>query len=338
MSRCKHVRTLCAGVLSLGIADGTAVAADIAYKAPPPKPVFDQLDVHGFFDLTFSNDYMTPRGLLVTRTGLTTQALMGLSLDLYKNNGGFISNISVDFGTWNDLWSKQNDIHVGSWNEFDWWVGASAKIANYWTLGVHYWEFLPPASDLPTSFPSTERNVEVALAYSDAWTGWAVTFNPYAKFWFHTSGPSNVVLGDHSGTYDVELGMVPTIDLRKYWGLPVTLTAPTWVTVGPTGFWNRNDGTTNVCGALSNQPCGLSNGGVFATGLTGRTPLDFMIPKRLGNWYVKYGFQYYHIINDALQAAQQFTSAASGISTVNGTFPQTHRDVVAGFGGVGFTF
>ena len=99
---------------------------------------------------------------------------------------------------------------------------------------MHYWEFLPPASDLPTSFPSTERNVEVALAYSDAWTGWAVTFNPYAKFWFHTSGPSNVVLGERSGTYDVELGLVPTGDLKKYWGLPITLTAPTWVTVGPT--------------------------------------------------------------------------------------------------------
>ena len=347
MSRCKHVRTLCAGVLSLGLADGAAVAADLTYKAPPPKPVFDQLDVHGFFDLTFSNDYMTPRGLLVTRTGLTTQALMGLSLDVYKNQGAFLSSISVDFGTWNDLWSKQDSPSVGSWNEMDWWVGANAKFANYWTFGVHYWEFLPPAHGLPTTFPSTERNVEFALSYNDSWTGWAVTFNPYAKLWYHTSGPSNVVLGEHNDIYDVEIGMVPTIDLRKYWGLPVTLTAPTWVTVGPTGFWNRNDGTTtftsagvptNVCGALSNQPCALSNGGVFATGLTGRTPLDAWIPKRLGNWYVKYGFQYYHIINDALLAAQQFTAGASGISTVNGTFPEARRDVLAGFGGIGFTF
>ena len=167
MSRCKHVRTLCAGVLSLGLADGAAVAADLTYKAPPPKPVFDQLDVHGFFDLTFSNDYMTPRGLLVTRTGLTTQALMGLSLDIYKNQGAFLSSISVDFGTWNDLWSKQDLPSVGSWNEMDWWVGANAKFANYWTFGVHYWEFLPPAHGLPTTFPSTERNVEFALSYND---------------------------------------------------------------------------------------------------------------------------------------------------------------------------
>jgi hypothetical protein len=53
---------------------------------------------------------------------------------------------------------------------------------------------------------------------------------------------------------------------------------------------------------------------------------------------VKYGFQYYHIINDALLAAQELTAGASGISTVNGTFPQAQRDVFVGFGGIGFTF
>ena len=91
-------RTLFAGTLCLGLACGVADAADVAVKAPPPAPVpvFDQLDVHGIFDLTFANDYITPRGLLVTRAGLTTQALMGLSLDIYKNPGGFINDISID--------------------------------------------------------------------------------------------------------------------------------------------------------------------------------------------------------------------------------------------------
>jgi hypothetical protein len=48
--------------------------------------------------------------------------------------------------------------------------------------------------------------------------------------------------------------------------------------------------------------------------------------------------QYYHIMNDALLAAQEITAGASGIPNVNGTFQQAHRDVVVGFGGVGFTF
>jgi hypothetical protein len=40
-------------------------------------------------------------------------------------------------------------------------------------------------------------------------------------------------------------------------------------------------------------------------------------------------------MNDALLAAQEITSGASGIPNVNGTFPQAHRDVVVGFGGIG---
>jgi hypothetical protein len=327
-----------AGALCIGIACGAADAADLAVKAPEPVPVLDQIDIHGVFDLTFANGYMTSRGLLVENTGLTTQALMGLSLGLYKDAHGFINNVSVDFGTWNNLWSEQNDASVGSWNEFDWYVGAQVKFANSWTFGVHYWEFLPPAHDLPTSFPSTERNVEFALSYDDSWTNLPVAFHPYVKFWEHLSGPSNVVLGEKDDTFDVELGIVPTVDLKKYTGLPIVVTAPTWMTVGPTDFWNRNDGTTNLCGAASNQPCALSNAGVFATGLTGTTALDAWVPKRFGNWYVKYGFQYYHIMNDALLAAQELTAAASGVSTATGTFNQAHRDTVVGFGGIGFTF
>jgi hypothetical protein len=76
---------------------------------------------------------------------------------------------------------------------------------------------------------------------------------------------------------------------------------------------------------------------VFSTGLTGKLALNW-IPPRLGSWYAKAGFQYYHIINDALQAAQIFTSAASKVTNTYGFFPQTHEDVVVAFGGVGFSF
>ena len=71
---CKsYVSGAIGAVLSLTAALGSnASAADMSiYKAPPaPPPV--ALDIHGFFDVTFSNAYITPRGLLVTNTGLTT--------------------------------------------------------------------------------------------------------------------------------------------------------------------------------------------------------------------------------------------------------------------------
>jgi len=89
---------------------------------------------------------------------------------------------------------------------------------------------------------------------------------------------------------------------------------------------------------LSNAPCSQSNAGVFSTGLQVKYMLEPIVPKRLGSWYVKGGFQYYHIINDALLGAQVLTGAAGGASGVAGTFPNAHEDIFVGYGGFGFSF
>ncbi len=309
-----------ATALSLG-ALGSASAADLKLKAPPPPPD-TTLDIHGFVDLSFKNDYITPRGLLVTNTGLTTQALMGLVLDVYKDKAGFINDISFIGGIWNDYWSDQHDPVVGAWNEYDWFVSTNVKFAQDWTFGVQYIEFTSP----PHAFPGVERNIEFSLAYDDSKWNMALPLHPYVKLFYAAEGPSTVVEGKAGDTFDVELGLVPTIDLNKS-NIPVVLTIPTWVTVGPSSYWNN--GATG-CGATALTPCAASNGGVVSTGLTGKTPLTF-IPKRLGNWYADAGFQYYHLINDSLLLAQTVTGTA-------GSFASAHRDIVVGFAGLGFGF
>jgi hypothetical protein len=318
-----------ATALSLGTLGSEACAADLKVKAPPPPPV-EQLDIHGFADVTFLNDYITPRGLLVNNTGSTTQILTGLVLDVYKDKMGFINDVSFSGGVWNDLWSNQHDPLVGPWTEFDWFIGVNVVFSKNWNFGVQYIEFIPPS---PLSFPGTERNIEFSLAYDDTSWGWPIPFHPYVKLFYAVSGPSTVVLGNRGGTYDVELGVVPTLDTKKFTGVPLVLTAPTWITIGPSNYWNRSDGTTNVCGTLSSAPCALGNAGVVTTGLQGKLALD-SIPKRLGSWYVKAGARYYHIINDALLAAQEFTGATG----VPATFPNTHRDVGVIYAGMGFGF
>jgi hypothetical protein len=325
-------------LLGLGVGASDASAADmmpLKVKAPPPPP---SLDIHFFMDTMLLNDYITPRGLLVTNTGLTTQVLSGIVLDLYKDKAGFINDISVNGGVWSDYWSEQHDPHVGAWNEFDWWVATTVTFAQNWTWGVQYIEFVPPAADLMTSFPSIEHNVEFSLSYDDSSWGWPIPIHPYVKLFYEISGPSTVVLGNKGNTYDVELGIIPTYDAKKASGMPLVFTFPTWVTVGPSSYWNKNDGTTNVCGPTSSMPCALSNAGVFTTGFQGKLALDSVVPKRLGSWYVKAGARYYHIINDALLAAQEFTGAAGGASNVLGTFPNAHRDVFVGFVGAGLGF
>ncbi len=71
-----------------------ATAADMPVKAPTSTSgIAVVLDVHGFVDVSFKNAYITPRGLLVTNTGLTTQVLSGMVLDIYKDKSGFINDV-----------------------------------------------------------------------------------------------------------------------------------------------------------------------------------------------------------------------------------------------------
>ena len=143
----KKVASACVGAaLSLAVASFGASAADYTPMKPlqPPPAPPPPLDIHGFFDVTFSNDYITPRGLLVTNTGLTTQIVNGLTFSLYKDPNTWINSFSITAGTFNDLWSKQDNVTVGSWNEFDWWVSADWTVARYWKTGVTYITFLSP--------------------------------------------------------------------------------------------------------------------------------------------------------------------------------------------------
>ena len=168
----------------------------------------------------------------------------GLVLDVYKDKNGSINDVSFNGGAWSDLWSEQHDAHVDSWNEFDWWVGMNVTFAQNWTFGVQYIEFIPPAADLSTSFPAIEHNMEFSLAYDDTGWGWPIPIHPYVKLFYELQGPSTVVFGTSGQTYDVEIGIVPTYDAKKATGMPLVFTAPTWITVGPTSYWNKNDGTT----------------------------------------------------------------------------------------------
>jgi len=321
LNRHSGVKFFAGAIAAIALSAMPALAADLPFKAPPPDTGLT-LDIHGFFDVSFKNDYITPRGLLVTNTGLTTQVLSGLVLDLYKDPNGFINKVSFIGGTWNDLWSEQRNPTVGAWNEFDWFIGSEVVFAKDWTFGVQFVQFLSP----PGNFRA-ESNVEFALRYGDRGFGvLPIAINPYVKLFWAAAGDSTVVVGDQGDTYDVEIGMVPTLDLNKY-GTALVLTAPTWITVGPATYWNR--GVTG-CGPSAFSPCATSNAGVFSTGLKGTVPLTF-VPARLGKWYVDAGFQYYYLINDSLLLAQTFTGTAS-------SFDAAHRDVLVAFAGFGFGF
>lgn len=312
---------LVGAVVGLG-AVCSASAADMPVKAPPPASPF-VLDVHGFFDMTFASTRVTGGGLYLYPNGTLVQPAVGLSLDVYKSSSGFINSFSVYGGIWNEAWTSPPAGR--KWQEMDWWAGVSVGFAQHWKFSAEYLEFVFPSG------LTTAQNLVFTLAYDDSHWGLPFTINPYVSLFYNIKSASTVVFGDTTDTYRVTLGVVPTINLEKSTGIPLTISAPTSVVVGPSSFWNRNDGTTNVCGATGTLPCSLSNAGFVTTGLTGKYLLTGFIPKRLGTWYVKGGAYYYHIFNDALLAAQVAVGSAPN-------FPGAKRDIGMVNGGFGFTF
>ena len=151
---------------------------------------------------------------------------------------------------------------------------------------------------------------EVKLSLNDSFTGWPITFNPYITWYYELNsigspgagGPGSVSAACfpcETNNYDFFIGMTPTINLEKYWGIPVTLKAPTYVTVGPSSFWNNYGVWHSSAHRAAASACSRPASPRIM-------PLSFM-PAQYGHWYVKAGFQWYDVINTALQNANAFS-------------------------------
>lgn len=246
--------------------------------------------LHGFGDVSVKNDYVTPRGLVVTNKGVTVQVLNGLVVAAPDGT-------AIHAGTWVDVNPGYNHKdNITAVNEFDWFVGIDKDILPGLNAGIEYSEFI---SGQPSVAFKNEHNLEFSLKYKDK--GYkSVTFNPYAKlFWAFSSKSSTVVLGKAGNTFDVEIGAVPTVKAGA-----VTLSAPTWITVGPSSYWGtkgHEDGSV----------------GVFSTGLKASTPLT-MLKGAHSSVYV-FG-QYFNLINNNLVAAKQLLNSNTGTTRSIGVF------------------
>jgi hypothetical protein len=260
-------------------------------------------ELSGFADVSVKNDYVTPRGLVVTTAGTTVQVLAGA---VAVSPGG----LAIHAGTWTDLnpGFSRDDGNITSVNEFDFFFGVSGNIAPRLKAGVEYVQFV---SGQPSVAFKDERNIEFSLKYSDGAPDSALTFNPYAKVFWAVDGDSTVVLGKRGDTFDVELGAVPTYKTGNF-----TLTAPTWITVGPKSYW----------GSKRNRDLGLAvkgdNFGVVSTGLKGSVPLGML---KGASAYAH--VQYYHLINDNLVRAKALLNSGAN-----------DRDHVVFGGGLSFGF
>src|SRR5690606_35149841 len=155
--------------------------------------------IHGFMGMQLKTDYITPRGLWVHDDGAALQIVNGLVFVTSEST-------SLVIGTWSDinLWNQHHP-KVDAWNEFDWFIGFNYN-AGKWAFGLQYVEFLRPPNIV-----ATEKHAGFSGPYDDSTPGGSLALKPYAQFLHAVRGGSAVVLGEAGNTWDVELGVTPTL-------------------------------------------------------------------------------------------------------------------------------
>jgi hypothetical protein len=367
MSKIRSSFALLAGcAVALGFGGTAAIAADMALPAkgapmaaaaPPP------LDIHGFVEVDWESTLINPHGQVLGTKGAES-AVAGLNWTIYKG-AGWINNITVGgliaadwVSGFQGAWAFGAPPVNGSFFDVAGQVSASVGFWQYWTLrdaftivtsqdacgigsvrcagggpGVAFGPL--PANELRLSFNDA--------SFSSAW--WGITWNPYVSWFFQFNNfGQNAVLasGQTQGCFtcgpnqsEFFIGVDPTLSVSKWWGVPLTFKAPTYITVGPPGFWvgGAGDaiGSVDAAGEVVNK-----NGpwGVFTTGLTAIWDLKF-IPANYGGWYIKGGFQYYNLINNNLVISEN-QSVGCGLNPAVAC--KTDRNIWVGFVGLGVHF
>ncbi|MDB5323169.1 MAG: hypothetical protein JWN40_4800 [Phycisphaerales bacterium] len=265
-------------------------------------------NIHGFANVSFGTSYITPRGLVVENAGVVIQPVAGLVLPI--GDIGFLKNYTLVAGVWNSINSAQGDTDVGPWNEMDFFFSMSANVTPEINLNLTYgaWNF--PQSSL--NKPSTEHNIDLKVSYADKWFGPDFSLNPYIDIFYEIGGSSTVVQGRNGGTGYLEVGIVPTYTLKAIDGWPITLTFPTYFSVGPEEYWGTG---ANKSGHF----------GVLSTAVNASVPLKF-IPTRYGHWHADFGVQYYNLLNGTLLDSGTILSG------------NTDRNIFRGYAGFGVGF
>ena len=279
---------------------GMASAADLpSKKSVPALAAAEASAIHGFMDFGYASGRVTGGGVPLYPTGsMILQADTGLSVDLYSSKSGFINSVSAFVGAWGESW---NDAPVGKQNmqEVDWWAGGSIGFADHFKFTAQSLQFvlLPGAGVV--------KNATASLAFDDAYLGLPIALNPSVGVFYNFNGGLTAMGWGKTDTYRIDLAIAPSYSFAKSAGLPLSVSVPTSVSLGPKDMYYLGQKT---CGAATSNTngtaCSTSTFEMFSTGLQAKYDLGQFIPKKFGSWSAKAGVQYYQFLSDAIKANQ----------------------------------
>jgi hypothetical protein len=328
-----------------------------AAAAPPP------LAISGFVEAVWESTLINPHGQVLGTHGAES-LVAGLNWTVYKGAGWLNSwviggLIAADFVDGRQgYWASFNPSMNGNFFDIVGQISTSVTFFNAWTLRESFSVVVsesvagnstnaavacstPPANAGAFvqgcgGFPPLPFN-ELRLTYNDASWGWPITINPYVEWFYQFDNFNSASVGGQGNNTaacftcgpnksEFFVGADFTWNASKWWGVPLTFKAPTYVTVGPADFWTGGTGCLSATGG--NICSGGGNWGVFTTGLTAIWDLNRFIPSQYGGWYIRGGFQYYNLINNNLVLSES-ESLGGGAS---------NRNIWVGFAGLGVHF
>ena len=286
---------------------GMASAADLpSKKSVPTLAAAEPSAIHGFMDFGYASSRVTGGGLpLYPSSSVILQADTGLSIDLYSSKSGFINSVSAFVGAWAESW---NDAPSGTRNmqEYDWWAGGSIGFADHFKFTAQSLQFQLPGSGVV-------KNATASLAFDDAYLGLPIALNPSVSVIYNFTGGLTLMPLGKTDTYRVDLAIAPGYSFLKSSGIPLSVSVPTSVSLGPTNDYYL--ASYKGCGSASavkgsGSACSTNTFEMFSTGLQAKYDLGQIIPKKFGSWSAKAGVQYYQFLSDALKANQGGTMAS----------------------------
>ncbi|MEO6742669.1 MAG: hypothetical protein ABIP20_20700 [Chthoniobacteraceae bacterium] len=278
-------------------------------KTVPAAPP-DETHVHFLFDVQISSAYNTPRGMMVRDKGVTIQPLFLMFVDLYKGEG-FINNVKLVGGCWNDLGTTGiSKTGAGgfyanpqtNWTEIDPIVGLSIGLGKYFTLDSTYIGFAEQILNI-----GMVHNLETKLSFNDSEFLGAFALHPYFLYWqelenktTNAAVPQRILgpsarSGKHpqpGSSHYFEIGIAPSYTFKNAGNLKVE--APTRVTFPDSRFYGEYYGSSSVVGLVE-------------TGLKATLPLP-NFPKGYGHWSTYAGFKYQYYVDDNLKNLQAFNA------------------------------
>jgi len=250
-----------------------------AYWAPVtgyPRPG----SLHAVFNLDFTNQDVTPHGLLLENQGLIIQPLLLFYTPLHADPADWLGNVTFSAGGWGNWHSHPGGKEPAKWREVDLFSGLTCTIERNWQLTAFCSAYLSQ-----THSYSTAWDFALALTYDDTGLLGVAALHPFLEYRPQLHGTTTVDIDPENAgeSYSFRLGITPQHQFGR-----IKLELPAFLTLVPEGFYQDSAGRPAAGGI-----------GFMSAALKLTLPLECLSTKDLGTSLYA-AAQYYRILNDGL--------------------------------------